>query len=54
MRKCEGGDSVLFFICFFCLLRGVATQTKEDNFMPISLNYRGEANSKEANATVQW
>ena len=27
---------------------------KEDKYMAISLNYRGEVKSKEANATVQW
>ena len=27
---------------------------EEDKFMAISLNYRGEIKSKEANATVQW
>merc|ERR1719219_2124099 len=26
----------------------------EDKYMAISLNYRGEIKSKEANATVQW
>merc|ERR1712241_362782 len=26
----------------------------EDKYMAISLNYRGEVKSKEANATVQW
>merc|ERR1711902_7918 len=26
----------------------------EDKYMAVSLNYRGEIKSKEANATVQW
>merc|ERR1711902_238914 len=26
----------------------------EDKYMAVSLNYRGEVKSKEANATVQW
>ena len=26
----------------------------EDKFIAISLNYRGDVKSKEANATVQW
>ena len=26
----------------------------EDKYMAVSLNYRGEVQGKEANATVQW
>ena len=42
----------IVFVCFDTRLNDF--DPEEDKFMAISLNYRGDVKSKEANATVQW